>query len=208
MLGVVLLVACGCSGRDQQARAPDANRAAWARSGRDRGEVQNPADLEPLRIAAASDLQAALPELADRFQARTGLATSLIFGASGLLAQQIKAGDCPSTFSWQPIERWCGSSSKAGSSRPIRLIPTARIAGPRRLSRSGHGRKQPQRPGAARGEEGSAREPRVRTLRQGREAGARGVLGSGRSYSRRSSSPRPCGRLWSMRSGATPRPPW
>ncbi len=92
MLGVVLLAACGCSGRDQQARAPGANRAAWARSGRDRGELKGPADLEPLRIAAASDLQTALPQLADRFQARTGLATSLIFGASGLLAQQIKAG--------------------------------------------------------------------------------------------------------------------
>jgi len=54
--------------------------------------VQDPALLEPLRIAAASDLQAVLPGLADRFQARTGLATSLIFGASGQLAQQIKGG--------------------------------------------------------------------------------------------------------------------
>jgi len=46
----------------------------------------------PLRIAAASDLQMALPRLADRFQAKTGIATTLTFGASGQLAEQIKGG--------------------------------------------------------------------------------------------------------------------
>jgi molybdate transport system substrate-binding protein len=48
--------------------------------------------LEPLRIAAATDLQAVLPKLADHFQTRTSIATSLIFGASGQLAEQIKGG--------------------------------------------------------------------------------------------------------------------
>jgi molybdate transport system substrate-binding protein len=46
----------------------------------------------PLRIAAASDLQLALPKLTNRFQARTGIAASITFGASGQLAEQIKQG--------------------------------------------------------------------------------------------------------------------
>ncbi len=46
----------------------------------------------PLRIAAASDLQLALPKLVDRFQARTGIAVVPVFLASGQLAQQIRQG--------------------------------------------------------------------------------------------------------------------
>jgi molybdate transport system substrate-binding protein len=46
----------------------------------------------PLRIAAASDLQLALPKLTDRFQARTGITASITFGASRQLAEQIKQG--------------------------------------------------------------------------------------------------------------------
>ncbi len=46
----------------------------------------------PLRIAAASDLQSALPRLVDRFQARTGIVASPSFLASGQLAQQIRQG--------------------------------------------------------------------------------------------------------------------
>jgi molybdate transport system substrate-binding protein len=48
--------------------------------------------LAPLRVAAASDLQSALPRLNERFQARTGIVASLTFGASGQLSQQIKQG--------------------------------------------------------------------------------------------------------------------
>ena len=59
---------------------------------------------EPLRVAAASDLQLALPKLVDRFQAQTGIATSFLFGASGRLAEQIKQGR-PSTSSWRPTRR-------------------------------------------------------------------------------------------------------
>jgi molybdate transport system substrate-binding protein len=51
-----------------------------------------PQTTKPLRIAAASDLQLVLPKLADRFQARTGIVTSITFGASGQLAEQIKEG--------------------------------------------------------------------------------------------------------------------
>jgi molybdate transport system substrate-binding protein len=47
---------------------------------------------KPLRIAAASDLQSALPELAKQFESKTGIAATLTFGASGQLSEQIKAG--------------------------------------------------------------------------------------------------------------------
>jgi molybdate transport system substrate-binding protein len=54
--------------------------------------IATPGPATPLRIAAASDLQLALPKLRDQFQAKTGIATELSFGASGRLAEQIKAG--------------------------------------------------------------------------------------------------------------------
>lgn len=47
---------------------------------------------EPLRIAAASDLQTVLPILAKRFTERTKVELTLTFGSSGMLAEQIKAG--------------------------------------------------------------------------------------------------------------------
>ena len=47
---------------------------------------------QPLRIAAASDLQRVLPGLVKRFEARTGIASVPTFDASGRLAEQIKAG--------------------------------------------------------------------------------------------------------------------
>jgi molybdate transport system substrate-binding protein len=56
------------------------------------GTKATPTPAAPLRIAAASDLQLALPKLRDPFQARTGVAIELTFGASGRLAEQIKAG--------------------------------------------------------------------------------------------------------------------
>lgn len=43
-------------------------------------------------VAAASDLQFALPELADRFTADTGLRVRLAFGSSGNFARQIRQG--------------------------------------------------------------------------------------------------------------------
>ena len=46
----------------------------------------------PLLIAAASDLQMALPDLTAKFQAKTGIVASITFGASGQLAEQIKQG--------------------------------------------------------------------------------------------------------------------
>lgn len=46
----------------------------------------------PLRVAAASDLQRAMPVLTRQYRERTGVATVATFGASGQLAEQIKAG--------------------------------------------------------------------------------------------------------------------
>jgi molybdate transport system substrate-binding protein len=51
-----------------------------------------PKTTEPLQIAAASDLQLALPKLAERFQTTSGIVPSITFGASGQLAEQIKQG--------------------------------------------------------------------------------------------------------------------
>ena len=56
------------------------------------GAKKDAVSQEPLRIAAASDLQSALPRLAERFKARTGVETTLIFGASGRLSEQIRQG--------------------------------------------------------------------------------------------------------------------
>lgn len=47
---------------------------------------------EPLRIAAASDLQVVMPTLLARFKAETGVEAVATFGASGHLAQQIRQG--------------------------------------------------------------------------------------------------------------------
>ncbi len=46
----------------------------------------------PLRVAAASDLQAALPALAERFQAAGGAQITPTFQSSGVLARQIEQG--------------------------------------------------------------------------------------------------------------------
>jgi molybdate transport system substrate-binding protein len=50
------------------------------------------AEPEPLRIAAASDLQTALPIVAARFRQDTGIRIEPTFGSSGQLAQQIRQG--------------------------------------------------------------------------------------------------------------------
>lgn len=46
----------------------------------------------PLRVAAASDLQAVLPVLAARFRAEAGVEVVATFGSSGNLARQIRQG--------------------------------------------------------------------------------------------------------------------
>ncbi|HEU5115494.1 MAG TPA: molybdate ABC transporter substrate-binding protein, partial [Isosphaeraceae bacterium] len=56
------------------------------------GCESTPAEPEPLRVAAASDLQTALPILAARFRQDTGIRIEPTFGSSGQLAQQIEQG--------------------------------------------------------------------------------------------------------------------
>lgn len=56
------------------------------------GCESGPPEPEPLRIAAASDLQTALPILAARFRQDTGIVIEPSFGSSGQLAQQIEQG--------------------------------------------------------------------------------------------------------------------
>ena len=63
-----------------------------------------PARPTPLRIAAASDLQSALPKLVDRFQAETGIAAVPFFLSSGQLAS--RSGKArPMTSSYRPTRR-------------------------------------------------------------------------------------------------------
>src|SRR4051812_17205826 len=52
----------------------------------------NPEPVEPLRVAAASDLQAVMPKLIERFKAANGVEVVATFGASGHLSQQIRQG--------------------------------------------------------------------------------------------------------------------
>jgi molybdate transport system substrate-binding protein len=81
--GLTAVLASSC---DRAPVVPGPNPAGLKTEAAARG------DQTPLRIAAAADLQRALPKLAERFQRRTGTTTTLTFGASGQLAEQIKAG--------------------------------------------------------------------------------------------------------------------
>jgi molybdate transport system substrate-binding protein len=58
--------------------------AAWAMVGS--------AQPQPVRVVAASDLQYALPELADLYQRQTGITVVLTLGSSGNFAQQLRQG--------------------------------------------------------------------------------------------------------------------
>lgn len=51
-----------------------------------------PRAAEPPLVAAAADLQFALPEIAQRFEADTGSAVRVVFGSSGNFARQIRQG--------------------------------------------------------------------------------------------------------------------
>lgn len=51
-----------------------------------------PSSRQPLRIAAASDLQAALPVIVGEFKKQVDVEVEAIFGSSGQLAQQIRQG--------------------------------------------------------------------------------------------------------------------
>jgi molybdate transport system substrate-binding protein len=54
--------------------------------------LAQPALAQDVRVAAASDLQIALPELAARFERATGFRVQTIFGSSGNISTQIQNG--------------------------------------------------------------------------------------------------------------------
>jgi molybdate transport system substrate-binding protein len=104
---------CGDSGRNPPA-APEKTEAH---------SKSSPAT--PLRIAAASDLQAALPEVANRFRAITGIESSLTFGPSGQLAEQIKQG-APFDIFLSANESFVRDLAAAALIKPDTVRPYAR----------------------------------------------------------------------------------
>ena len=78
----------------------------------------------PLRVAAASDLQAALPALAARFAAEHGIAIVPTFGASGTLAAQIDQG-APFDLFLSADRAYVESLAKSGRVRPETVRPYA-----------------------------------------------------------------------------------
>lgn len=101
----------GCGGaREASSPAPAAPKAA-----------------SPLRIAAASDLQAVLPKLGEGFRARGGPAIEPTFGASGVLTQQIKQG-APFDVFLSANEAFVRDLARDGSIRPDSVHPYARGA--------------------------------------------------------------------------------
>ncbi len=88
LAATLALAACGCYDRPQPAEQPEKAVST------EEAESAKPAKAPRLiRVAAASDLQSALPELVRQFtKENPGIAVDTTFGSSGKLAEQIKAG--------------------------------------------------------------------------------------------------------------------
>ena len=136
----------------------------------------NPAARPPrartLRVAAASDLQVALPALAERFTEESGVKTSLTFGASGQLAEQIKQG-APFDVFLAANQSFVNDLAAAGFIPPDSVRPYARgtlvlVVAPRVRALD----PEAVGPAAVGGEEDRARQPRLRAVRGRRQAGA------------------------------------
>lgn len=86
-----------------------------------------PAAPQPLRIAAASDLQRVLPRLIERFQNQTPttVTPTLTFDASGQLAEQIKAG-APFDLFLSANVKFVTDLAAAGLVEPASVQPYAR----------------------------------------------------------------------------------
>jgi molybdate transport system substrate-binding protein len=98
--------------------------AALTAAGCDRGP---PAAAQPLRIAAASDLQRVLPRVIERFQnqAPTTVTPTLTLEASGQLAEQIKAG-APFDLFLSANVKFVSDLAAAGLIDPSSVRPYAR----------------------------------------------------------------------------------
>jgi len=70
----------------------------------------------PTRVAAASDLQFALTDVADQFTRATGHRIELVFGSSGTLARQIQDG-APFALFLSADERFVEQLARAGRTR-------------------------------------------------------------------------------------------
>jgi molybdate transport system substrate-binding protein len=77
-----------------------------------------------LRVAAASDLQAAFPTLAKAVRQRTGVEVEFVAGASGILAQQIRQG-APFDVFLSADRAFVQSLAEAGVIRPDSVRPYA-----------------------------------------------------------------------------------
>ncbi len=117
VLGLMLLwlVGCGSEGVDRATVNPDPGPGSAKESG----------SGIPLRIAAASDLQLALPKLLDRFQAGTGIVLTPVFLASGKLAEQIKQG-APFDVFMAANESFVRDLADGGFIRPESVHPYVR----------------------------------------------------------------------------------
>ena len=89
------------------------------------GCSSKPAPPAPLRVAAASDLQTALPVLITRFKLDTGIDVEAAFGSSGQFAQQIKAG-APFDLFLAANRSYVEDLAKAGEIRPESVRTYAR----------------------------------------------------------------------------------
>src|SRR5271157_1095653 len=98
--------------------------ASLTAAGCDRGPR---AAAQPLRIAAASDLQRVLPRLIERFQNQTPstVTPTLTFDASGQLAEQIKAG-APFDLFLSANVKFVTDLAAAGLVEPASVQPYAR----------------------------------------------------------------------------------
>ncbi len=118
MLAMMSLWFLGCGRPADVGVAPGAGPAP--------GVVARGNSAAALRLAAASDLQLALPRLLERFQARTGIATSPpVFQASGQLAEQIKQG-APFDVFLAANEAFVRDLAGGGFIRPESVHPYAR----------------------------------------------------------------------------------
>ncbi len=79
----------------------------------------------PLRVAAASDLQSALPVLAKQFTDQTGVELTLTFGASGQLSEQIRGG-APFDVFLAANQSFVSDLAREGLIRPESVKPYAR----------------------------------------------------------------------------------
>ena len=120
LLPIALVAGCGS---EPTAKAPTS--APAVKSNEAPARAAESTAKEPLRVASASDLQAVMPVLVARFKADTGIDVEPIFGASGQLAQQIKAG-APFDLFLAANRKFVDDLATSGAIRPESVKPYAR----------------------------------------------------------------------------------